>query len=116
MWLGKIFGNKVATALVDMLFLSDNLNPSATARGRWFHNIHVFVAFHLSFVLPALVVFREYVRWWGDVILSAMAPTHLEDISPKVVFPPELPAAREMIDLLILIDVFKFAWFDNACP
>ncbi len=74
------------------------------------------VSFDLPLIQPAFVVLGEYVCGWGDIIFHAMTPSHFEDISPQVIFPPELPAPREMIDFLILINIFKLPWLDDAGP
>ena len=74
------------------------------------------VSLDLPLIQPALVVLGEYVSGWGDVILHAMTPSHFENIPPEVVFPPELPAARKVVDFLILINIFKFPWLDYSSP
>jgi hypothetical protein len=45
-----------------------------------------------------------------------MTSSHLENISPKIIFPSELPASREMIYFLILIHILEFSWLYNASP
>ncbi len=46
----------------------------------------------------------------------AKASLHAEHISPQIVFPAEMPAAWEVIDFLVLIDVFEFTRLDKARP
>ena len=98
-----------------LLFANDFDAPPAARCGR-LHNVHMLVSFSLPLIQPAFVVLGEYVRGWGDIIFHAMTPSHFEYISPEVIFPPELPAAREMINFLILINIFKFPWLDYSGP
>jgi len=82
MWFGQILRNQVSRPFVHMLFLSNNLNSSATARCSRFHDVHIFEPFHFAFVYPPLVVFREYVCGRCNIIVLAVCPLHFEHIPP----------------------------------
>ena len=99
-----------------MLLFTYDFNAPPAARCSWLHNVHMLVSLDLPLIQPALVVLGEYVSGWGDVIFHAMTPSHFENIPPEVVFPPELPAARKVVDFLILINIFKFPWLDYSSP
>lgn len=99
-----------------MLLFADDFDAPPAARCGRLHNVHVLVTFDLPLIQPALVVLGEDICGWGDIIFHSMAPSHFENISPEIIFPPELPAAREMIYFLILINIFKLPWFDYSGP
>lgn len=63
-------------------------------------------ALHLSFVLPALIVLWEDVSCRCYVIVLSVAALHAEDVAPEVVLATQVPGARKMINLLVLIYSF----------
>jgi hypothetical protein len=81
-WFSNVFRHEMTPSFSNMLLLTDYLDASAAAGGRWFHNVHVFEAFNLPFVLPSLVVFREDVSLRANVILCAMLSLHPEHVPP----------------------------------
>jgi hypothetical protein len=76
----------------------------------------MFKPFHFSIVKPSLIVLREYVCRWSNIILLAMSSFHLENIPPQVVLSSQMPSPRKMIDLLILINALQLGSFNEACP
>jgi len=95
-----------------MLLLPDYFDASAATRGSWLHDVHVLEALHLPLIYPPFVIFREYVRGRCNVILLAVSPLHLENISPEVIFPTKMPCTGEMIDLLELVNVLQLVRFN----
>ena len=89
-----------------MLFFADDSDTSPTTRCGRFHYVHVFITLHLSFINPSLVIFWEYICGRRYIIISSMASSHFEDIPPQIVFSAQLPTTGEMIDFLVLINIF----------
>jgi hypothetical protein len=101
----EVLRYKVATPFINMLFLANDLYSTAAARGRRLHYIHAFKSFHLTFVEPAFIVFGKNICGRRNIIVLAMCPLHFEDVSPEIVFAAQVPCPREVINLLILVDV-----------
>ena len=105
-----VLGYEVAWALVYLLFLTYNPDTSSTTGTCWFHDVHVLVITHLSFIAPTLVVFWEQVSRRADLeVFSVPSPLALH-VSPEVTFVTNVPGTSKMIQFLMRVHVLQLAW------
>ena len=112
----KVLGDKIATPLVNLVFLPYNLDSPSTTGGRRLQNIHVFEIVHLSVVHPPLVVLRENVCCRSYFEIPSVLPPLFLHISPHVGFRAKTPSIWEMIDFLIWVHMLQLAWSNESWP
>ena len=81
MGLVNVLLHQVATAFVDLRFLTNDFDALTTACGGWLHYVHVLEVLSLSIHLPSLIVFREYVSWCRYLILLTVRSSHTENVA-----------------------------------
>jgi len=61
----------------------------------------VFEVVQLSIQAKALVIFRENICIWADLIFfCSKGALHFKHVAPEVIFPSNMPSSRIMIDFL----------------
>lgn len=79
---GEVLGDQVALALIDSIFLPNDLDASSTTCCSWLQNIHVLEIIHLTVIHPTLVVLWENISWRAQLELFAVFPPLLLHIPP----------------------------------
>lgn len=112
----KVLGHQVSIPLVDYVLLAYDLDASSATGGGRLQDVHVLEVVHLSVIHPPLVVLWEDVRCRRDLVFFAVLSPLLLHISPHVGFGPQTPGVWEVVYLLVLVHVLKFAWFNQIRP
>lgn len=116
MWLGQVLRYQVPSSFANLLFLSYHTNATTTTGSCWFHDIHVLIVAHFSFVAPTFVVLWEKIGGGTYLEIFAVSSPLALNISPKVTFMTDVPCSCKMIDLLKLIHIPKLPRTDESSP